>query len=192
MADTVEAPKKPDTKMIPETDLIALREGSKSRERKLKEQLEEANRKVEDLTAREKVARLSGVDDDDDVKAVKKYLLEQEEEINKSRAKHEKEVASFQEREKGVRAKELVAEYKQRGVEIDVEALLNSEDMERVSLDRYSVFLAEENKKLKETKTPEPRVFESISAGTSRKMPKDMTNEEFAEFEKTIKSKVGY
>ncbi len=48
MADTVEASKKPDTKMIPETDLIALREGAKSRERKLKEQLEEANREVED------------------------------------------------------------------------------------------------------------------------------------------------
>lgn len=191
MAEAVEAPKKPDAKMIPETDLIALREGSKSRERKWKEQLEEATRKIEDLTAREKVARLSA-EDDEDVKAVKKYLLDKEEEIDKSRAKHEKELASFQERERGVRAKELAADYKQRGVEIDPESLLSSEDMERVALDRYSEFLAEENKKLKETKTPAPSVFESTPAGTSKKMPKDMTDEEFAEFEKTIKSKVGY
>ncbi len=192
MADTVEASKKPDTKMIPETDLIALREGSRSRERKLKEQLEEANRRVEDLAAREKVARLSG-DDDDAIKAVKKYLLEQEDEINKARARYEKDVTSYQERERGVRAKELAVEYKQRGVDVSVESLLNSEDMEKVALDRYAEFLAEENKKLKETpKPPEPRVFESTPAGTSKKQVKDMSDEEFAEFEKTIKSQKGY
>lgn len=190
MAEAVEV-KKPDQKLVPEADLIALREGSKSREKRWKAELDEAKQRIEELTDKERIARISA-DDDDDVKAVKKYLLDREEEIKKLRAKYEKDVASYQEREKGVRARELVAEYKQRGVEIDADALLSSEDMERVALDRYSAFLAEENKKLKETKTPEPGVFESTPAGTSRKMPKDMTTEEFAEFEKTIKSKAGY
>jgi len=182
---------KPDQKMVLEADLIALREGSKSREKKLKAELEEAERKIEELTDQNKIAEVSA-DDDDAVKAVKKYLLEKEREINKARAKYEKDVASYQEREKGVRARELAAEYKQRGVEIDLDSLLNSEDMEKVSLDRYAAFLAEENKKLKETKAPEPSVFESTVAGTSKKQPKNMTDEEFAEFEKTIKSKAGY
>ncbi len=190
MADAVEA-KKPDQKMVPETDLIALREGSKSREKRLKAELDEAQRKIEELSDKERIARLNGVDDDE-VKAVKKYLLEEEDRVNKLRAKHEKDVASYQERERGVRARELAAEYKQRGVEVDLDNLLNSEDMEKVALDRYAAFLAEENKRLKETKPPEPSVFESTPAGTSKKMPKNMTDEEFAEFEKTIKSKAGY
>lgn len=184
-AETVESPEKESPKGIPGSEFKAFKEGAIRREKKLKEQLEERDAQIASLQGELRIAKMD-VDDADDVKAVKAHLLERESEVNKKLQQHQKDLTSIAEREKKVRAQELAAEYKEKGLTVDVESLLSAEDMDRFTLDRYAEFLAEENKKLKE-KSPESRVFETGAVSVSRKQPKDMTDEEFADYAKELK-----
>ena len=170
---------KESSKGIPASDFKAFKEGALKREKKLKEQLEERDAQIASLQGELRIVKMD-VDDADDVKAVKAHLLERESKLNSEVTKHQKDLTSFIEREKKVRAQELAAEYKEKGLTVDVESLLSAEDMDRVIMDKYTEFLAEENQKLKTAKTSESgkSVFETGAASVSRKQPADMTDEE--------------
>ncbi len=188
-AKTVEPPvEKERSKGIPASDFKAFKEGALNREKKLKEKLEERDAQIAKIEGELRIVKMD-VDDADDVKAVKAHLLERESKLNAETSKHQKDLTSLVEREKKVRAMELAAEYKEKGLTIDVETLLSAEDMDRLVLDKYTESLAEENKKLKGTKPPEsePRVFETGAVSVSRKQPKDMTDEEHRKNKEDLK-----
>jgi len=175
-------PKKVEQKTVPLSKFIGLQNKMK----RTGEQLEQSKREIGNLKTELKVVRVDA-DDEGEISAVKKLLLEQSEQLTKDRAKLEEDVASHEkERERGARAKELVAEYEQRGVELDVDALLAEDDMDKFAATKHVEFLAEENKKLKEG-TPES-IYESTPGGIVKKQPKDMDEKELAEFEKKLKA----
>ena len=90
----------------------------------------------------------------------------------------ESDLTSFKGREKGVRAKELAAEYAAKGLSVKSEELLDVEDMEAELHNKYVEFLAKENEELKK-KPSSPEVFESGSPGKITKTVKDMDAKEF-------------
>ena len=183
MADLIEV-KKNDQKVVPLADFLALKKGSADREKKLKGQLDEALEQVSGLQSQLDIAKVD-VDDDADVKVVRQDLLKRDKELRDGRAKHEKDLTAFAEREKVVKAKELVADYKARGVELDLDTLLGEEDMERKALDQFASHLAEENLSLKTKEPVKPTsFFESTMISSSKKQPKDMTDDEFKQFVK--------
>lgn len=172
--------KKEETKVVPLATLIKAREESK----RLREQLEEARGKVSSMEVDLKVAR-ADMNDDDETKSVRQFLLEEKRKLDSERANHEKDLISLQGREREIRAKELATQYG-----IDVSLLDGEEDIEGVSLRLYADKLAEENKVLKEGKSPESKIYETGPQSLIHKMPKDMTAPEFAEFEKRLKETV--
>ena len=164
---------KPKAKMVLEADLIAVKKGAKETERRLKEELAEIKEALAQAQTEAKVAKIEAVDrDDDEIKEVKTYLLEQEKKIRAERTKHEENLASFKERERGVRASELATKYG-----IDREVILAEEDMETTSVNLYAERLAKENEELK-TKTPES-VYERGAGGIAKKGVWEKTPEEF-------------
>jgi len=194
------------TKTVSLTDFIALKE----RTRKLEAQLADKNTRIGDLEAELKVASVDG-DDGEAVNTVKQHLLKREREIKDLENSIKEKETNFSEREKLVRAKELALEYQERGLTVDVEDLKDQDDPEKYLLTKWGEHLAEENGKLKggtkeettpqgEVKTPEAAktiaetpaktpVYERGAVGVSKKMPKDMTDTEFAQYEESIKAK---
>ena len=160
-------------KTVPEGDLIAFKKGSLEREKKLKEEL--AN--LRDELSQVKISQ-TDVEDDEEVKKVKEYLLSEDKRIKTQRAKLEADLTTYEKRERVVRAKELAS---QRGV--DEETLLASEDMDTKSLELYAERLAKEKAELEEKLKSSPeRIYETGGGGQLRKQPKDMSKDEFDKY----------
>jgi len=174
-----------DEKMIPESQLITFKKAAENRETKLREQvakangeLTERNSAVRTLEAQLKTSKLN-LEDDEKMKEVRSYLLDEDKRIQDLQAEIDKKVASVKERERGARAKELALDGKSKGLEITPEELLEAEDMEKFSSTKYVEFLAKENERLKnEPSTPET-VFERGAGGVVTKTVANMSDAEF-------------
>ena len=170
-------------KMVPVGDLIAYKKSSQEREKKLREELAETKGK---LASQEEEINILKTDlnDDDEVKRVKLLLLEDNKKLKGERAKLNSDLTGFKEREKLVRAKELFAELKGKGVEFKESDLMDAEDMEAKATDLYVEHLAKENDELKHK---EPgSLYESE---TPTVVKKDYASMPTAEFMKEYESK---
>ena len=152
-----------EAKMVPEKDLLAVA----ARRDKYKAELAEKDSLVAKLQAELRVAKLN-VEDDEEIKAVKEYLLGLADSIDQREKKHSKDLADFEEREKDSRVKALAEEY---GVDLDV--IKDAEDPEKEAL-RIVARQAKENKE----KAPESVVDLSPSV-TTKKNVWDMSDDEF-------------
>lgn len=167
-------PKGGKPKQVSEADFIAFKKGSLERERRLKKELVEAKQGLSQAQAELKIAVMDA-DDGDEVKSVKEHLLSLEKTIREQRVKLDGDVASFNEREREVRVKELSAE-----MGIDESQLLEAEDIEATALKLQNERLAEENAKLKEGGGIAPEsVFEDSPGGAAKTQIKDMSDEAF-------------
>ena len=180
---TVEEKKveKPITKTVPLAELIKVRKELTEKFHKAEERLAELEKENSGLESALSIAKSKM--EDEDVADVKKDLLKRDKELQGLEAKFAKRETSLKEKEKEVRVKGLVAEYKGRGIELDEEALMAAEDPRDVIMETVSAHLAQKEKEKEET--PEtPSVYETGQASTGpRKMPKDMTREELKKFE---------
>ena len=169
-------------KMIPESDLIAFKEATKKREERLKTELDSLKGQVQSLNSELEVAK-AAAGSDEEVEKVKAHLLQKAKELDMRGKDYDKNVATLTDREKKARARELVAEYKERGVTLTIEELLETDDPEKYALSQFATHLAEENTKLKSPeKKEEPKpaqVFETGVVSTRPKSPKDMSPTEF-------------
>jgi len=179
-----ELSKKDTPKTVSLSDFLAFKKGSLEREKQLKRELDEA--KADVAKAQEETSIFSiDVDDEDEVKSVKKYLLEEKRKVDAERAKSEKTVTSLEERERKVMAKELASDYKERGMEITADELLGEDDMNRYAQDKYGEFLAEKEEGLnkapekEEPSAEEKKLYESEQPGIIKKSAADMKPEEF-------------
>jgi len=171
-------------KMVPLSDVVAIRSSAKKQALEHKAQLEEANNEIARLREELQVAKVSG-EDDDTIKAIQAHLLTKNQEVEKKMAEHQKVVSAFKERERALKAGELVAAYKQRGVELDVDSLLAEDDMEEYVQRIYVTHL--EAQVAEKPSEPKPQVFESTRVGVNKKMPSDMDPEEFVQHVKNLK-----
>jgi len=170
----VQSEKKKDSpKVVPESDLIAFKKGALDREKRLKEELAEVRVQLNALASELKVAH-TDVEDDEEVKKVKEYLLSEEKRIQKERAKLETDVTAHKERERAVRASELATEYG-----IDKEAILAEEDIEVTAIKLHAEKLAKEVEELKEKQPSPESVYETGTGGKIKVAPADMSQEDF-------------
>ena len=162
---------KPQPKMVHESDLIAVKKSMKSENDKLKEELAKIKSQYAETQAELEMAH-TNVEDDEEVKQVKAYLLGLKKEVlvakaefEKEKSKYQEDLTAFQEREKESRVKTLASEY---GVELD--AIKDAEDPEKEALRIKAERLTKE---IEEKKTPES-VYEASQTGIVKKQPKDM------------------
>lgn len=165
-------------KTVPESAIISLRESTTKEIRRLKEELATTRTELSKSTSELKIAKVN-MEDDEEVKKVRDYLLDREEELNKRKATLEEDLTSFTERERGVRAKELATKYG-----VDVESISGEEDPEKKALELYAERLAQEKQALVEKQVSAESVFESGPGGTIKVQPKDMSD---ADFDKHVK-----
>ena len=182
-------PPEDNKRTVPERDVIALKEILKGKEKKWESEKTQFNSRIGQLENELKIAKANG-EDTDEVGLVKKHLLDQAEQVNKDRTKLDEDLNSYKLKEREFRARQIAHDLKSRGVEIEVESLLNEENMDAKSKDLLVEHLAKENESLKKTPSTPESVFESGSGGVTKKQPKDMTNEEFAAFEKSLHRQV--
>lgn len=175
----------PSQKMVPEADLLRLKKGSEAREKKYREELQNVSAKLREMEAKSIMGGLS-TGDEADVSKVKAYLLDRAKEIEARSQKLEEELASFREREREVRVKDVALKY---GLNSD--DLAGEEDVESAALRLRAERLAKENEELKkQTTTTQPVVYESNSStGVVRKNVWDMNPKELADYEKELKNK---
>ncbi len=178
VGEEVPKEKPPEQKDVPFSDFLAFKNASTGREKKLKTELEEAQRKVTDYEVELEMARRTE-GGDTEVEEVKKYLLEEKKKVAGLEAKWTKEGAALIQRERAVRAKELAVEYK-----INPDDLHGDGDIEAIALRLYAERLAKENEDLKKKSSSSGSIYESTPGGTSKKMPRDMTPAEFKAYEK--------
>ena len=183
--------KKDSQKMVPLSELLAIKISSKERVKKLEAQLKDAEDRVISLESDLEIAK-SGADDEE-VADVKKHLLEEKREIEKARKAHEKDVATLKEERRVVDAEKIVARYKAKGLDLDIEALQAEEDMTSYALDHYVDFLERREKKPPASKEEEEEelseVHENETPTVVKKQPKDMTDAEFDKFVATEREK---
>ena len=172
-------------KMVPLAELVAQRQKSRQRETELKSQLQERDTRISGLEDELKVVGVD-VEDDEKLKNVRAYLVDREKKLAKEKADHDKKVTSLEAREREATVKELAAEFRAKGVEVDAETLMDEDDPRLKCMELYAAHL--EQKTAQEEKEETPQVFETGPQGVTKKMPADMTDEEFAEHEKTLKA----
>lgn len=165
---------KPQPKLVPESDLLAVKKSMKSELDKAKEELAKIRTQLAETQAELEMAN-TDVDDTDAEKQIKAYLLgerkklEQEKaEVEKGKVKYQEDLAAFQEREKESRVKTLASEH---GVELD--AIKDAEDPEKEALRLKAERLTKEKEAI-EKKTPESS-FETAQTGIVKKQPQDMS-----------------
>ena len=146
-------------KMVPIKDLVAL----KQKVTKLEGELSTKSKDLESTKSRLQ-AVLADVDEGE-LKEVKEYFLNKDKEATERENKITEDGADLTEREKSARASELVATLKGSGIEVEIEKLKESEDMEAFAKDLTVEHLAEENKKLKEGASPTPESIFDTGSG---------------------------
>jgi len=162
---------KDDKKMVPESDLIALKKGSREREIQAKEELATLRGELADTRAELKIAKLN-TEDEEEVRKVKSHLVDEDKELEAKREKLNSDLASLGERERGVVAKELASKYG-----VDVESISGEEDLPSMKIKALELH-AENLAKEKEEASKES-VYESGPGGTTNKAVWDKTEEEF-------------
>ncbi len=172
--------KKSEPKMVRESDLVAV----KKREDKLKEELARVTSKITQLeddktgiAAELKIAK-TDASDEDEVVRVREALIAQHDENKKSlksdRDKFTEELTSFNKREKEGRVQELASKFK-----VDVEAIQEADDPEKRAMELQLERLTSGNEN-----SPEDIVDTSGGGGVVKKSIPNMTDEEFAAYEK--------
>ena len=174
---------KEDQKMVPLAELVDFRKKARQREEELKGQLNERDQTIGSLQDELKVVG-ADMEDDEKIKSVRNYLLSERKKLDGERAKHQTAVTDIEERERAVAVKELVAEFRSKGVEVDAETLMDEKEPRLKCMELYAAHLEQE----KEEKTPESKIYQTGAYGVIKKMPKDMDDKEFADYEKTIKA----
>jgi len=172
---------------VPIADLMKL----KTKLEKTEKERDEALGKIPDyesqirkLSADLKTAT-TNLQDDDEVKQVREYLTQENEEIEKKLKKYNEDITALSGRERKARAKELVMEYKSKGLDLKDEDLLGAENMEDWVKSQHLEFLAKENEKLKaQSHNPAETVFDGAEGAVVKKQPKDMSDAEFATYVK--------
>lgn len=173
-------------KMVPEKDLIAVKQISKDKEKRWDAERVQLTNQVKQLQDEVKIAKASGTDSEE-IEIVKKHLLDQAEALKNDRVKYDEDLNSHKKREREFRAKELASSLKAKGVEITSESLQDEEDMDGKAKDLLVDFLAKENENLKKSPSSQESVFESGSGGVLKVMPRDMTKDQFDAFETKLK-----
>ena len=162
--------KKVAPKMVREQDLMAQK---KAKEKAL-EELAEEKRKTARLEHELKVAK-TDAEDEDEVLAIKEALKNQFDEIQQERAKFQTELTAFEGEKKASRLQALASEH---GVEID--SIKDAEDPEKEALRLKLERIAG---KMAEAPSPESVVEHAPAGGIIKKMPLDMSDKEFADYE---------
>ena len=167
---------------VPIGDLLKLKDKADILQKKLHQAedkiitLETSNSQYE---AQLKTAK-ANLEDDDEVKEVRAYLLKMDEDLAKKGEEIKRNGIAHTTRERAVRAKELKLDYKSKGLELEEEALIGAEDMEKFVTDRYVEFQAKEIEGLKKNPSnPSETVFESGAGSVVKKSPMQMTDQEF-------------
>lgn len=172
--------KKPEKKMVPESDLVAFKRGAIEREKRLKEELAKKDDALAEANAQLKIAQ-ANLEDDAEVAKVRDSLVERDRKLTEKEQKLEKDLASFNEREQEVRVQALATEH---GVEID--DIKDAEDPEKEALRLKAERLTKEAEEAK--KSPES-LYESGTPGSVKTQPKDMSDEEFEAHVKAERTK---
>ncbi len=166
---------------VPIADLLAQKNKVKKLEDALKAkeaEFAQTQGNIKKLEAELKVAKASG-EDDEEIKKIKQSLIEEFDKLRAEQEKHQKDLTSFTEREKKVRASELVAQAKtQYGVDLKVDDIVESENPEL----RVKEICLEALAKQKAETPPAGSVYESGTGGITKKQPKDMSDKEFSEY----------
>ena len=170
-------------KMVRESDLLAV----KSQLKGFKDQLSSKDAEIVRLTSELKAAKVN-LEDDDEVKDVRKWLIDRAAELDERQSEQEKikqdieeREASFKGKERGSLVQTLASKY---GIEID--AIKDADDPEKEAL-RLVV-----EREAGEIKTPAEKTFETTPAGG--RVKKDvwkMKPDEFQEYEQELKEKAG-
>lgn len=176
---------KEDQKMVPLAELVDIRRKARQREDELKGQLNERDQRIGSLEDELKVVG-ADMEDDEKIKNVRNYLLLERKKLDGERAKDKKTATELEEREQAVAVKELVAEFRSKGVEVDAETLMDEKEPRLKCMELYATHLEQTAKE--EKGTPESKIYETGAHGVIKKMPKDMDDKEFADYEKTIKA----
>lgn len=162
MADPTKGDKSNQEKTVPLSQLMALKE----KEKKTRAELEEAKTSNAKLTSELKIAK-TDIDDDEEVKGVRKFLVDEDTRIKEAATKLDKDTATFNERAKESQVKAWASEH---GVK--EEDIVDAEDPEKEALRLKAERLTEEKK-------APGSVFESGGGGVAGVQPKDMTDEAF-------------
>ena len=167
-------------------DFLAHKKASGAREIKLKSQLADYDSQLKRLNAELKVAKLNGSEDEtEEIKSVKSYLLDEKGKLEERITALEKRETEFSAKEKTVRLREIGTEYALTKKEL--ESLEDEEDIEKAALKLYNKKLAKQVEDLKKGGGG-GSFYENANVGNLRKMPKDMTDKEFEEYEKRLKA----
>ena len=179
---------KKSVKTVPESDLIAIKNILRDKEKKWDAEREKLTLKTGQLENELKIAKANG-DDSEEVAMVKKGLIDQADRVKADREKLGEDLNSYTKREREFRAREIASGLKVRGLEITPESLLAEDDMDSKAKDLLVEHLAKENETLKQSpgKGSPESVFETGSGGVLKKQVKDMTDDEFKSFERQIK-----
>ncbi len=180
MTDKTEPAKAlPSKKVVPESDLMAV----KAILKKVQEELSKTKEELTQTKSELKVAKMTEVDDED-VKKVRDFLLNTETELNKKQTELDKREeslketeASVKEREKEARVQALASEY-----EVEVDAIKEAEDPEKEALKLKLGRLAKGKEE-----SPAENTFETQSGGVVKKNIENIdvtTPEGRKEFEK--------
>ena len=177
---------KPEVKMIPLNDLLALKQASSNREKKLREELRVAQGKITQLESEVNIVK-TNTDDDEEVGAVKTYLLKQQKDLNEKLAKYEADKGEFAERDRRLKSQELATKYG-----VDLSDIDGEDDIEHKALELYADKLAKERDELKQRvaspSTNQPQFYESNTSGIVRKSPLQMNDKELADLEAQLKA----
>lgn len=160
---------KKDERMVAESTLVSVKKEWKSKYDKANDELAKTKSELSKAQSDLKIAK-TDVDDDEEVKKVRAMLVEEADELRKKREVLEKDLSSFQEREREVTAKELASKYG-----IDADALKDSEDMEKEALRLKLEKLSGEGKE----PPPESSVYEREHPSIAKKGAWDLSDEEF-------------
>ena len=99
-------------------------------------------------------------------------------------------MATLKEERRVVDAEKIVARYKAKGLDLDIEALQAEEDMTSYALDHYVDFLERREKTPPASKEEElSEVHENETPTVIKKQPKDMTDKDFDKFVATEREK---
>ena len=191
MTEPVGPKKEKAVKTVPESDFVAFKRAAIERERRLKAELEEARGQVSQLQSDTKFLDLD-VDDSDGVNAVKRELLRRERELNQKTSAVEKREAGATEKERLASARMLVADYQQRGLDVDVDSILAEENPELYLRDKMIEHLLAEKETSQGEKPSETeaQIYESIPAATNSKIPTDYRDDKaMSAWEADLKAK---
>ena len=173
--------KKSEPVMVRASDLVAV----KKQLEKMQEKLAKAESDRNQFQSQLKIAK-TNLDDDDDVKAVRKMLVDQAAEIDAKQAELDEAIKALGEKETDLSKREKVSWVKTLATEHGVEedAIKDADDPEKEALRLKAERLS------KEIKSPAEDVLDSTpGSGIVKKQIKDMTDEEFAVKEAEMKAK---